>query len=135
MGYNIELSFNIFKSGSINQILDRVKSYSEECGSTSFQYDYEFENNIQFQRRHCVISLDFPNEKINNMIEFLHSIRKQRDLHIEMIYDVDNHSILYASQYYVSQKMDKGCAKVFRAERRERSYSDDEIDILNSVKK
>jgi hypothetical protein len=135
MGYNIELSFNIFKTGSVTEILDRVKTYSQECGSTGFQEDYEFENNVQFQRRHCIITLDFPHEKVNNMIEFLYSIRKQRDLHIEMIYDVDNHSILYASQYYVSQKMDKFSAKTFRTERRERSYSDDEIDILNSVKK
>ena len=135
MGYNIELSFNIFKSGSISEILNQVREYSEECGSNSFYEDFEFEDNVQFQRRHCVISLDFPRGKINNMIEFLHSMRKKSDLHIEVIYDVDNHSILYASQYYLSQKMDKGSAKIFRTERRERSYSEDEKMILDSMKK
>jgi len=135
MGYNIELSFNILKTSSINQVLDRIRDYSEQCGSTGFQEDYEFENNVQFQRRHCVITIDFPHEKNNNMVEFLQSMRKKNDVHIEMIYDVDNNSILYASQYYVSQKMDKGMAKLFRAERRDRAYSDDETMILNTLKR
>ena len=73
--------------------------------------------------------------KLNNMIEFLNNIRKKNGLFIELIYDEDNHSILYASQYFITQRMDKYAAKNLKIKRRERSYSDDETMILKAVSK
>jgi hypothetical protein len=58
-----------------------------------------------------------------------------KGLYIELIYDEDTNSILYASQYYITQKMDKFSAKNFKSKKRERSYSDDENMILKSVVK
>ena len=67
------------------------------------------------------------------MIEFLNIIRKNHGLYVELIYDETNHSVLYASQYFLTQKMDKSAAKKFKNEKRKRSYSEDETMILNSI--
>jgi len=134
MGYNIEVSFNVLKNGSVTELLETVRSFAEECFCEKFFEEYEFENKVHFQRRHCIISVIFPQEKINNMIEFLNIIKKIKGLHIESIYDEDNHLILYASQYYITQKMDKFSAKKFKTERRKRSYSDEENKIISVFK-
>jgi hypothetical protein len=67
------------------------------------------------------------------MIEFLNSIKKNTMLYVELIYDETNHSVLYASQYFLTQKMDKYAAKIFKTQKRKRSYSEDERMILNSI--
>ena len=131
MGHNIEVSFNVLKNGSVTKLLEEVREFAEGCFCEDFYEDYEFENKTQFQRRHCLISINFSQSKLNNMIEFLNNIKKKSSLYVELIYDEDNSSILYASQYYITQKMDKSSAKKFK--RRERSYSDDENMILKSV--
>ena len=135
MGYNIEVSFNILQNGSVTKLVDELKESAKECNCEYFYEDYEFENKVQFQRRHCLISVTFPQENINNMIEFLNKIRKNNGIYIELIYNEDNNSILYASQYFITQKMDKFAAKDFKIQKRKRSYSDDENMILNAVLK
>ena len=74
MGYNIEVSFNVLKNGSVTKLLEDVREFAEECFCEDFYEDYEFENKFQFQRRHCLISVRFSQEKIKNMIEFLNKI-------------------------------------------------------------
>ena len=133
MGYNIEVSFNILKNGSVTQVLEMVKVFAEENFCENFYEDYEFENKVQYKRSHCIISIIFSHQNINNMVIFLNKIKKIKGLYIELIYDEDNSSILYASQYYVTQKMNKLSASMFKFKRRERSYSDDENMILKSV--
>jgi hypothetical protein len=134
MGYNIELSFNFLKNSSVSELLNKVRICAEDCLCDYFYEDYEFENKTQFQRRHCIISINFSHDKTNNMVEFLNNIRKE-GVYVESIYDETNHSILYASQYFITQKMEKYAAKEFIAQKRKRSYSDDEIIILNSILK
>lgn len=135
MGYNIELSFNILKNGSMLKQLEYVRNCAENLNCDNFNEDYEFENKVQFQRRHCLISVSFSQSKLKNMIDFLNNIRTKNSVYIEVIYDNNNNSILYASQYFTSQKMDKYIAKNFETEKRKRSYSDDEIMILNTISK
>lgn len=133
MGYSIEVSFNVLKNGSVIKLLEEVKKCAEECFCEDFYHDYEFENKTQFQRRHCIISVSFSQSKLNNMIEFLNSIKKNSGLYIELIYNESEHSVLYASQYFLTQKMDKYVAKKFKIEKRKRTYSEDETMILNAV--
>lgn len=135
MGYNIEVSFNILKNGSVTKLLEEVKECAEECFCEDFYEDYEFVNKSQFQRSRCLISIRFPQEKLNNMIEFLNRIKKNIGICVELIYHENSHSILYASQYFITQKMDKYVAKDFKTQKRNRSYSDDENMILKAVSK
>jgi hypothetical protein len=135
MGYNIEFSFNILKNSSITKILEEIKECAKVCQCEDFYEEYEFENKVQFQRRHCLITVKFSQSNIHNMIEFLIQMKKMSGIYIELIYDEDNHSILFASQYFITQKMDKYAAKNFKIQKRKRSYSDDETMILNIVSK
>jgi hypothetical protein len=135
MGYNIEVSFNIIKNGSATELLNEVRNLAENCFCEYFYEDYEFENKTQFQRRHCIMSINFSNENLHNMIDFLNGMKNNDGLYIELIYDENNHSILYASQYFITQKMDKYLAKKFKTEKRKRSYSDDENMILKTISK
>jgi hypothetical protein len=77
----------------------------------------------------------FSQYDLFNLLKFIKFIRSKRELYLEIIYDDDSRKILYASQYYITQKMNKSNGKRFKKERRERSYSDDENMILNIIKK
>jgi hypothetical protein len=135
MGYNIELSFNVVNTGSVTEVLQSVKVYAEECGCEQIYEDYEFENKTQFIRRHCIITANFSQLNIIEMIKFLKFIKSYRNIYLESIYDETSNILLYASKYYVTQKMDKNLAQEFKFEKRKRSYSEDETLILDTIKK
>jgi hypothetical protein len=140
MGYNIEVSYNILKTGNIQE---SVSAYATECGCEHFYTDYEFENKTQFVRRHCIMTAKFDintefiddNTKMDNLLKFLKFVKTTQGLYLESIFDDDSNIILYASQYYITQKMDKFLAKEFAVEKRKRSYSEDETLILHTIKK
>ena len=132
MGYNIEVSFNVLKTGSVTELQQNVKNYAEECGCDNFYEDYEFENNFHNQ---CVITVGFDNENICYLIVFLKNIRSKKYIYIENIYDDNSRQILYASKYYITQKMDKGYSRLYKEERRKRSYSEDDTMILDVINK
>jgi hypothetical protein len=134
MVYNIEVSFNVLKCGSVTELQNSLKSYAEECECQQVYEDYEFENKTQFQRRHCIISTTFELTNITGLNNFLKFVRKNKGLYLESIYNNETNSMLYASQYYITQKMNKKLAKEFIFEKRKRSYSEDETMILNSIK-
>jgi len=130
MGYNIEISFNIIKHSSITEIQSYIKDLAEECRCNFIYYDYEYEPNAKYKREHCIITANFDNL---NIIKFMKTIKKTEGLYIETIYDDFSHLILYASKYYQTQKMTKGCVKEYKREKRERALSEDDTIILNSV--
>ena len=135
MGYKIEVSFNVLKNSSVTELQAMVKSHAEDCDCDSFYEDYEYDTNTQFKRNHCLMTVSFDEKKILDLLQFLRFIRRKEGLFLELIYDEDSRTILYASQYYVTQKMNKFHAKIFKTERRARSYSDDESMILKTIKK
>jgi hypothetical protein len=135
MGYNIEVSFDIIKNSSVTELQKIVKNYAEECGCESIYEDYEYETHTQFKRNHCIITIIFSDTNIEYLLLFLKFVRRIEGLFLELIYDDISKLVLYASQYYISQKMNKTISKIFKQERRERSYSDDENMILNIIKK
>jgi hypothetical protein len=134
MGYNIEVSFDILKNSSVTELQVTVKNFAEECGCDSFYEDYEYETHSQFKRNHCLMTVNFTQKNVVYLLNFLRDIRNKEGIFLELIYDEDSRTILYASQYYITQKMNKACSKKFKQEKRERSYSDDENMILNIIK-
>lgn len=135
MGYIIEVSFNVLKNSSVTELLESIKGYAYDCGCDYSYEDYEYETNVQFKRNHCIITMVFSQYDLSYLLKFIKFIRSKRELYLETIYDDDSRKILYASQYYITQKMNKSNGKCFKKERRERSYSDDENMILNIIKK
>jgi len=134
MGYTIEISFNILKQSSVTKIQDKVKNLAVECGCQYLYDDYEVEMNVQYKRNNCIMTVNFCDTNITYFIYFLKYIKSVDGLNIETIYDDLTNMILYASKYYQTQKMNKGCAKDYQVQKRKRSYSEDDTMILNVVK-
>ncbi len=135
MGYNIEVSFNFEKNSSITEVSNCIIELAQIYSCNYFYEDYEFENNVQYKRRHYIITVNFENSNIKHLILFLRKIKKTEGIYIELIYDENCNKILYASKYYQTQKMSKGIAKLYNIEKRERSYSEDDTMILDAINK
>jgi len=135
MGYNIELAFNVLKNSSVTELQDNIKTLALNY-NCKYCYDlYEYEDNVKYIRRHNIITLNFENSNINFLVEFLKKVKKMEGLYIELIYDEDIDTILYASKYYQTQKMSKYYAKDYNLKKRKRSYSEDESMILHAINK
>jgi hypothetical protein len=135
MGYSIELSFDITKNSSVSQLQNAVRNVAKEYECESFYEDYEYDSHAQFKRNHCVMTAIFAQTNIDELLHFLQFIKKTEGLFLELIYDDITNVIVYASQYYITQKMNKTNGHLYKRERRERSYSDDENMILSIIKK
>jgi hypothetical protein len=134
MGYNIEISFNLIKNSNVTKILEMVKQYANKYNCQNIYNDYEFEINQQFKRSHCVITINFQKTDILNLIEFLKFIKTQKYLFIETIYNEISSKIIYTSQYYRTQKMNKTIGKNLKNETKDNNFSIDEMKILNTIR-
>ena len=83
MGYSVEISFNVLKSGSVTELQENVRSYAKECDCEQFYDDYEFENKSQFQRRHCIMTAIFAPSNIINLVKFLKFIKNMDNVIFE----------------------------------------------------
>jgi hypothetical protein len=134
MGYNIEVSFNVLKQSNVGEVKDHIIDLAIEKGCEFYFEDFEFEKNRQYQRNHCVITLHFSSG-IDSVVQFLKIIHKTKGVFIETIFQDENSQLLYASRYYITQMMDKHIAKKYQIRRKERSYSEDDTLILQSIQK
>jgi len=136
MGYNIELSFNTLKH-NISETQDLIINIAVENGCNYYYNDFEFESNLRYNRNHCVITLSFQNyaSNIYYIIKFLKIIKNIKGIYIESIYDDDRNHILFASKFYLTQMMDKHIAKMYKLNKRERSLSEDDTLIINTMQK
>ena len=105
MGYNIEVSFNIVKHGSVTELQNKIQKVARESICNFLYHTYEFENNRQYKRNHCLFTINFDSESeiIHNFIYFIKNIKKINGLYIESIYDENVNILLYASKYYQTQ--------------------------------
>jgi hypothetical protein len=133
MGYNIEVSFNILKHSSVTEIQELIKEQAHNCGCNFCYEDYEFETNVQYKRNHCIMLTNFEIENTAYFITFLRKIKRIPGIYIECIYDDENNNILYASRYFLTQKITE--KKSYKTEKRKRCYSEEEILILNEVER
>lgn len=134
MGYNIEISFNFMKNSNVTEILEMVKKYAKIYDCQNIYEDYEFEMNTQLKRNHCVMTINFQNSNILNLIEFLKFIRNQKNLYIETIYNEISSKIIYTSQYYRTKKMNKIIGKNIKNETKDYNFSIEEKVILNTIR-
>jgi len=92
------------------------------------------EKNLCIQRNHKVITVNFDEQSIKQLIKFINIIKKTKKIYIESIYNEETNGMIYASQYYLTL-MDKYIAKNYKTTRRERSYSEDDTIIINEMLK
>jgi hypothetical protein len=101
MGYNIDISFDIYKNCSITELKDDLIELAQNSNCDPFYYiNYEMENGFELnqKRHHCVVTFNFDNSNIMNFIKFVNKMKNQKPFHIETIYD--DSKIIYASKYY-----------------------------------
>jgi hypothetical protein len=134
MGYNIEVSFNVLKH-NVSETKELISNIALENGCENYYNEYEFEKNLRYNRNHCVFTIIFQDYNIDNIVQFLKKMKNLKGIYVESIYDDDRNNMLFASNLYLSQFMDKHIAKVYKLNKRERSYSEDDIKILNIVQK
>jgi hypothetical protein len=134
MGYNIEVSFNILKNSNVTELEDHIVSLAKECDCTFIYSNCEMENKLFMQRNHNVITSNFDNTNVNDLVKYIKTIKKIKGIYIESIYNEETKEIIYASQYYLTI-MDKTMSKTYKLNKRNRSYSDDDIKIVNEIKK
>jgi hypothetical protein len=134
MGYNIEVSFNTLKH-NIHDTQELIINIALENGCNSYYNDFEFENNVRYNRNHCIFTIIFQDYNIDNIVKFIKKMKNINGIYIESIYDNDRNNILFASKLYITQMMDKHLAKIFKTNKRERSYSEDDMLILNAIQK
>jgi hypothetical protein len=134
MGYNIEVSFNTLKN-NIKETQDLIIDKALENRCNYYYNDFEFEKNLCYNRNHCIITLIFQNNNcdIDYIVKFIKIIKNIKGIYIESIYDNDNNNILFASKFYLTQMMDKHIAKMYKLNKRKRSYSEDDTIIMNTM--
>jgi len=134
MGYNIEVSFNILRNNNLTELQEYIVSVAKTCECNFFYSDYEIEKKLNIQRNHMVVTVNFDDKNMEQIIKFLNKIKKTKGIYIESIFNEETNGMIYASQYYLTV-MDKYIAQTYKITRRERSYSEDETLILNEMDK
>ena len=133
MGYNIEVSFNIDKNSGITEMQDKIKNVAKNCGCNSFHEDYEIDKFSKYKRNHYIIILNFSEPKIDDIIKLLEIITSMNSYYIEVIYDDFSNKIIYASNYYRNHQMIKKSSILCKEENRKRSYSEDDMKLMEAI--
>lgn len=124
MGYIIDVALNILKNSSEKDtIIELVKQ--SECNFYYETMEYNEKHDV-----HSIITLEFEEES-QNMMNFLRRVKGSDNIYIESIYDDDEERLIYASTYYRKHCMHKKCVKKHKEERKTRSYSETDMEILN----
>lgn len=134
MGYNIEVSFNLLKNSNVSELEDTIITMAKNSDCTFYYSNCEIEKNLAIQRNHMVITLVFDQCKVDTMLQFIKDMKKIKGIYIESIFNEETNGMIYASQYYLTL-IDKQLSKNYKSNKRERSYSEDDIIILHEVKK
>ena len=135
MGYTVESSLNILKHTNITEVQNKIKEIANDSVCNFFYDNYEFENNKQIKRTNYTFTTNFENDSITNVPYFIKKIKKIPGIYIENIYDDDANVLLYASKYYQRVMMNPLLAKGYNANKRARSYSEDDSKILHELGK
>jgi len=134
MGYNIEVSFNILKNRNVTELEDAIISMAKDCDCSFHYSNCEMGKNQAIQRNHMVITLVFDQSKLKAILQFIKDMKRTKGIYIESIFNEETNGMIYASQYYLTL-MDKHLSKTYQSNKRERSYSEEDISILKEVEK
>jgi hypothetical protein len=134
MGYNIEVSFNTLKHTCVMETRDMIINLAYENGCNYCYDSFEFINKQYETRTHNVITVNFQEYNIIQIVKFLKLIKDIKGIYIESVFDDDSEELLFASKYYLTQMIDKHFVDKYKVNKRERSYSEDDTIILNTIK-
>lgn len=132
MVYNITFSFNA-KQANITQVQNNLLNIAENYDSHNYYFSYEenlYKKNINII---CIFNLSFENNEIKNMTICINEIRNIKKVNLDCIFEENNkYRLIYASKYYL-QTIEKDSVSNYKKFHRERSYSETDSIILNSI--
>jgi len=133
MGYNIEVSINLMKQTNFSELENMVLFYADKYLCENIYSISEEEGRMKIPRCHQIILITFSNYNFDNLLEFIKQIKKIKQIYLECVYyeEIDT-KLIYASSYYL-KNIDKNIARKYNTYKRERSYSEEEIRVINVI--
>ena len=130
----LELSFLLYKASGISEIQETIRYVIEKSQIEKYYLDFEIENRNRLQEKGLyTIHFEDNDMTIKDVLFFLRKIKNIPNTYLECIYrDNVKCEIIYASKYYLSQ-MEKDTRDMYNDERKLRSYSETEFEILKGI--
>ena len=135
MGYEIEMSLDLRKHKSVTKIIDSTQDLADFYECERFYQFSECDGEVRrLKRKSQVMVICFDEEKFENMTNFLKEIiaRYRKKLYIESVYNINKHSLIYASPYYMSI-MEKDQKEDYKERKSNRSFSETDYFILRDI--
>ena len=130
MGYEIDLMIN-----DINDTL-KCSNVITICEAHNCEYYYvstEYDNQLKHKKLYTLINVTFD-ISFANLGHFLVQIKKLKKVQFQTIYDNSTNTLIYGSQYYLTNLSNKPFSNDdYKYRRSTRSYSENDAAILEIV--
>ena len=136
MGYAIELSFDVLKSGSLVSEKQRRRRLATDYLCNIQYFMHEIEGHGKTTTRSDIIQVViFETEKFENFLNFVKVVRRDRGVHVECIYQDDcTCDLLYASPKYL-KRVEKSFSRNYKKKIKTEERSDIESRVFNALKR
>ena len=132
MVYNIIFAFNA-KHSNLTKVQHSVLNIADKYDAHNYYFSYEeniYKKNINII---FIFNLSFENNEIKNMTICINEIRNIDKVTLDCIFEENNnYRLIYASKGYL-QTIENDSVSNYKKFHRERSYSESDSVILNSV--
>uniref|UniRef100_A0A6C0LMF8 Uncharacterized protein n=1 Tax=viral metagenome TaxID=1070528 RepID=A0A6C0LMF8_9ZZZZ len=130
MGYEIDLIINdINDTSKCSNVITICEAHNCEHYYVSTEYD----NQLKHKNLYTLINVTF-NISVADLAYFLVQIKKIKKVQFQTIYDTSNNKLIYGSQYYLTNLSNKPfCNEDYKHRRSTRSYSENDVSILEIV--
>jgi predicted transcriptional regulator YdeE len=136
MGYTIEVSYDFMKKENPQKFKETLEDLATQlqCSHYYFHYDYDVSNPFLL-RNHCIFVVCFEDEQTNALTEFIRCVKTHKHTFIECLYQENiPYVLMYASPIYRKGMTSDG-KKLYKENKRQRSYSDEEQTMLMEIRK
>ena len=137
MGYIIDVSFDIRKTGQVTSLQKTIIDCANECECSSSYIEYELEGKRRtIYRNSCVITVVFAEVCEDNFLQiltFLNTVSSLKNVYVESIYCDWPPHFVHTTSKYVNMMTNLGAKKEVR--RKNRTYSDEDLQLLKAISK
>ena len=134
MGYAIELSFDVRKRGSLVLEKQRRRRLATDYLCSIQYFMHEIEGHGKTTTRNDIVQVViFETEKLEGFLDFVKAARRDREVHVECIYQDDcTCDLLYASPKYL-KRIEKSFAKSYKKKLKTQERSEVESMVMNAL--
>jgi len=136
MAYTIEVSYDFMKKENPDKFKESLYELATtlRCSHSYFHYEYDSKNAFSL-RNHCIFVVCFEDTQTKELMEFIKYVKTHKHTYIECLYQESiPYVLMYASPIYRKTMTSEG-KKVYKKNKRERSYSDEEETLLSEIRK